>query len=85
MMSNYKVDSINQFKGFKTKNITKFRNWWINSRNAYFIKQKICGTIMFVIGIICPVLFDGDATFSLFAVPVGIFLLFTRQQIMNFI
>lgn len=50
----------------------------------YFIKQKICGAVMFGIGIVCPILFDSDATFSLLAVPLGIFLLVTKQQVMSF-
>lgn len=59
----------------------------INSKKRkviYFIKQKICGAVMFGIGIVCPILFNGDATFSLLAVPLGIFLLVTKQQVMSF-
>lgn len=50
----------------------------------YFIKQKLCGLAMIVIGIICPILLDGDATFSLIAIPIGIGLLVTKQRLMDF-
>lgn len=78
-MVNYKVESINQFKGLELTQNKK------NSRTVYFIKQRLCGVVMFVIGIICPIIFDGDATFSLFAVPIGIGLLVTNKQVMTFL
>lgn len=49
---------------------------------VYFFKQKICGIIMILIGIICPIFLDGDATFSLIAIPMGIGLLVTKKRIM---
>ena len=59
--------------------------WKIISRNRlYFLKQKLCGLLMMVIGIICPIVFDGDATMSLFATPLGVFLLVTKQRVMSF-
>ena len=51
---------------------------------AYYIKQKLSGLIMAAVGIITPILLDGDATFSLFALPVGIWLLFTKEKVMMF-
>lgn len=37
---------------------------------------------MLSIGISCPILLDGDATFSLIAIPMGIGLLVTKKRIM---
>lgn len=56
----------------------------ISRRRFYFMKQKLCGILMMAIGIICPIVFNGDATFSLIVVPIGIGLLVTKQQVMNF-
>ena len=50
----------------------------------YYIKQKLSGLIMAAIGIITPILFGGDATFSLIALPLGIWLLSTSKKIMMF-
>ena len=50
----------------------------------YYIKQKLSGLTMAAIGIITPILLDGDVTFSLFALPVGIWLLFTKEKVMMF-
>lgn len=50
----------------------------------YFLKQRLCGFIMLVAGIICPIFLDRDATFSLITVPLGIFLLFTKQHVISF-
>ena len=51
---------------------------------AYYIKQKLSGLTMAAVGIITPILLDGDVTFSLFALPVGIWLLFTKEKVMMF-
>ena len=50
----------------------------------YYIKQKLSGLTMAAVGIITPILLDGDVTFSLFALPVGIWLLFTKEKVMMF-
>lgn len=54
------------------------------AERIYFIKQKLSGLIIAAIGIITPFILDGDATFSLFALPLGLFLLFTKAKVMIF-
>ena len=54
------------------------------AERTYYIKQKLSGLTMATIGIITPILLDGDCTFSLFALPVGIWLLFTKEKVMMF-
>lgn len=39
---------------------------------------------MAAVGIITPILLNGDATFSLIALPLGIWLLFTKEKVMMF-
>ena len=50
----------------------------------YYIKQKLSGLTMAAVGIITPILLDGDATLSLIALPLGIWLLFTKEKVMMF-
>lgn len=50
----------------------------------YYIKQRLLGGIMAAVGIIAPFILDGDATASLFALPLGIFLLLTKEKVMTF-
>lgn len=54
------------------------------AEHLYYIKQRLSGVIMAVIGIIMPFLFDGDATVSLVVLPLGIFLLLTREKVITF-
>ena len=54
------------------------------SERTYYIKQKISGLTLSAIGIIVPIICDGDATFSLIALPLGIWLLFTKEKVMMF-
>ena len=54
------------------------------TEHLYYIKQHLSGAIMAAIGIMTPLLLDGDATFSLVALPLGIFLLRTKEKVMTF-
>lgn len=54
------------------------------TERLYYIKQRILGAIMAVVGIITPFVLDWDATFLLFAFPLGIFLLLTQEKVMTF-
>ena len=54
------------------------------TERLYYMKQRLSGVIMTVIGIIMPFVLDGDATFSLVAFPLGIFLLLTQEKVMTF-
>ena len=54
------------------------------AERKYYIKQKLSGLTMAAIGIITPILLEGDATFSLIALPLGIYLLFTKEKVMMF-
>ena len=54
------------------------------AERTYYIKQKLSGLAMVAVGIVMPILLDGDCTFSLFALPVGIWLLFTKEKVMMF-
>lgn len=52
--------------------------------NLYYIKQRLSGLVMVVIGIMAPFLLDGDATFTLVTLPLGILLLWTKERVMMF-
>lgn len=54
------------------------------TEHLYYMKQRISGAVMATIGIVTPFILDGDATFSLVALPLGIFLLLTREKVMTF-
>ena len=54
------------------------------AEKIYYIKQKLSGLTMAAIGILTPFLCDGDATFSLIALPLGLFLMFTKEKVMMF-
>ena len=50
----------------------------------YFLKQKLCGLVIAGIGILIPFVLDGDATASVILIPFGLFLVFTRERVMEF-
>lgn len=68
----------------------KRQNYWNRKHAAdkaerkYYIKQKLSGLTMAAIGIITAILLGGDVTFSLIALPLGIWLLFTKEKVMMF-
>lgn len=54
------------------------------TEHLYYMKQRISGAIMTAIGIVTPFVLDRDATFSLVALPLGIFLMMTQEKVMTF-
>ena len=65
--------------------LERIHNQNVRKRKAetiYYIKQKLSGLTLAVVGIITPFICDGDATFSLIALPLGIWLLFTKEKAM---
>lgn len=54
------------------------------TEHLYYMKQRISGMIMAAIGIMTPFLLDGDATFSIIALPIGIFLMLTKEKVIIF-
>ena len=54
------------------------------AERVYYIKQKLSGLTLAAIGIVIPILLDGDGTFSIIALPLGIWLLFTKEKVMMF-
>ncbi len=50
----------------------------------YFLKQKLLGLVLVGFGILIPFVLDGDATVSVIIIPLGLFLIFTRERVMEF-
>ena len=50
----------------------------------YYLKQKLSGFALVVASVLCPMLMDGDATASVIFLPLGLFLLLTKEKVMDF-
>lgn len=46
------------------------------------VMQKFMGFTMFLVGFITPFVLDGDATISIVTIPLGLYLMFTREVIL---
>ena len=46
-------------------------------------KQKFFGLLAISVSIATPILLDGDATASLIMLPLGIYLLFTKEKVIE--
>ena len=47
----------------------------------YKAKQKILGVVAIGISIASPILLDGDATISVIMLPLGIYMIFTKEKV----
>ena len=47
----------------------------------YKAKQKLLGLLAIAASIVSPLLLDGDATISLIMLPLGLYLLFTKEKV----
>lgn len=78
MLAQYRVE---QFDG----EVISYRQYKEKQkqRKAFFIKQKACGILLVAIAATAPFLI-GDGTASLLFLPLGLYLTFTKQKIMQF-
>ena len=49
----------------------------------YKAKQKLIGLLTICVSIASPLLLDGDATISVITLPLGLYLLFTKEKVIN--
>lgn len=54
------------------------------AERIYYIKQKIMGLAAVGISVASPLLLDGDATISILMLPLGIFLMVTKEKVCMF-
>ena len=54
------------------------------AKAVYYIKQKLSGFALAAMGFAVPALNGGDATASLILLPLGMYLIFTRERVMMF-
>lgn len=47
----------------------------------YKAKQKLIGLLAIGVSIATPILLDGDATISVITLPLGLYLLFTKEKV----
>ena len=52
------------------------------AERRYFIKQRISGLFIVAIGI-ASIFIEYDITFSMFAVPIGLYVIFTKQNVIS--
>lgn len=50
----------------------------------YYIKQKLLGLAAVGLSVASPLLLDGDATISVLMLPLGIFLIVTKEKVCMF-
>ena len=51
------------------------------AKTIYFLKQKMMGIALIIISILIPIVNNGDATASLLFLPLGIYVLFTKEKV----
>lgn len=54
------------------------------TEHLYYMKQRLSGAVMVAMGVVMPFVLNGDATFSIVALPLGIFLMLTREKVITF-
>lgn len=47
------------------------------------LKQKIMGVGLIIISILAPIILDGDATLSILLFPLGLYMLITKERMVE--
>lgn len=51
-------------------------------KKMYFIKQKLMGVLVIVLGILSVILSEGDGTAALVIIPMGVGLIITKDMVL---
>lgn len=65
-----------------SRNVILDANRARKANRVYFIKQRLSGLIMAVLAVIIPFIADGDITASTVILPLGLWLIFTKDKLM---
>ena len=65
----------------EAKHITNAERQAKRESSIYKVKQKLLGIVAIAASIASPLLLDGDATISLIMLPLGIYVLFTKEKV----
>lgn len=52
-------------------------------RRQYFLKQRLTGIFLLVFTILAVTLTGGDATIAIITVPLGLYLVFTKEKVIE--
>lgn len=80
----------NEEREMKEAVVYSFKEEWkrrkkIKRRNTiYYLKQRLSGGILVGLSMAAPALLERDATISILLLPLGIYLLFTKEKVMAF-
>lgn len=47
------------------------------------LKQKLMGLALIIISILAPIILDGDATISVLLFPLGLYMLITKERMVE--
>lgn len=50
-------------------------------RRRYFIKQRLSGIAILILTVLAIKTLDGDATIALFTVPMGLYMIFSKEML----
>ncbi len=76
------IETVMTFKEWEKIHYQQLEEW--KEKMLYFVKQKLMGLLFVLIGVIIPFFTDGEATASILILPLGVYLLFTKEKIMDF-
>lgn len=82
----YNVIEIDPDEYTRNKQNLAYRNRKIREKKleliCYYIKQKLLGMALIAIGCITSFLLDGDGSYLIFTIIIGIYAIFTKKRLM---
>lgn len=52
----------------------------MSRKQMYYVKQKLLGLLVILLGVLSASVFEHDLTAAIILVPLGVFLVFTKQK-----
>ena len=74
------VETVMTFKEWEKIHYQQLEDW--KEEVFYYVKQKLIGLLFVLMSVIIPFFTDGDATASILTLPLGLYLLFTKEKML---
>lgn len=55
----------------------------MSNKQIYYVKQKLIGLALVLLGVLSASIFEHDITAAILLVPMGLFVMFTKQRVIT--
>lgn len=63
--------------------LKRMKNGELTERDIYYMRQKLIGFVTILCGLVSVVITEGDITFLILALPLGLYIMITKERVIT--